>query len=371
MHVVSGDLWAGAEVAVAGLLPGLKPHYDVSAIVFNEGILAQKLREEGVRVYIVKEKGSFRDIPMLTRIERIMRNNKIELLHTHGYKENVLGVLAGKLAGVKRFVTTQHGAPEPFTGFAKLKMEIYLLFERFLSKYVIHMIISVSEDLRSSLIEGYGSEKVVTIHNGIQLPQRPVVNTTEKKRELGILPGMKIVGTVSRLKPIKGINYFLKAAKTVLETHKNIVFLIVGDGPLEDELKDMARALGIHDRVFFLGFQEDVTEMLSIMDVFVLTSLHEGIPVSLLEAMWLGLPVVATRVGGVPEVVEHGRSGLLAPPRDEKAIAKAILAMLSPRAKEIASQAERRVIEEFSIQQMVERTEEVYGQLLRNERRTP
>ena len=109
--------------------------------------------------------------------------------------------------------------------------------------------------------------------------------------------------------------------------------------------------------------REDAVEILSIMDVFVLTSLHEGIPLSLLEAMWLGLPVVATEVGGVPEVIEDGRSGLLVGVRDEKAIAAAILEMLSPRAEEIGRGARQRVLEEFSLQKMVESTEEVYRQL--------
>lgn len=366
MHVASGDLWAGAEVAVAGLLPALKLHYDVGALIFNEGLLAQRLREKGIRVYVVQEKGSLRDVPMLIRMKKIVKNDKAELLHTHGYKENVLGVLAGKLAGVKRFVCTEHGASEPFGGFARFRNGISLSLDRFVGRYGIDKIISVSEDLRRSLVGEYGTEKVVTIHNGIPCKPTPGTDKTKKKLELGIPLDKRIAGTMGRLQPVKGIHHFLEAARTIVETREDVVFMIVGDGPLESVLKEMAQELGIHDHVFFLGFREDAIEVLSIMDVFVLTSLHEGIPLSLLEAMYLGLPVVATRVGGMPEVVEDGRSGLLVAVGDERAIAGAILAMLSPRGEEIGREAKRRVLEEFSLERMTEGTEEVYRQLFRH-----
>ncbi len=363
MQIASGDLWAGAEVAVAGLLSGLKLHYDVGLLAFNEGILTQKLREEGIDVYVVQEKGSFRDTPMLIEMKRILREHEIELVHTHGYKENVLGVLAGRLAGVKRFVCTQHGAAEPFAGAARFRNGINLWLDRLVGKYATHKIISVSEDLHRSLTSKYGSEKVVTIHNGIPGKPEPVRDKAKKKRELGVPVEKRIVGTMGRLTPVKGIHHFLQAAKTILETRRDVAFLIVGGGSLEEELRAMARELRIDNCVFFLGFREDAIEILSIMDVFVLTSLHEGIPLSLLEAMRLGLPVVATKVGGIPEVVEDGRSGLLVRLGDEKGIVRAIVDMLSPGAEEIGRGARQRVLEEFSLQGMVESTEEVYRQL--------
>ncbi len=363
MHVASGDLWAGAEVAVAGLLSGLKERWDAGAIIFNEGILAQRLREGGVKVHIVQEKGSFRDMTMLAQIARVLRMNKVELLHTHGYKENVLGVVAGRLAGVKRFVCTRHGAPEPFRGFAGMRMAIDEFLDRLVGRYGMNKIISVSENLRSWLVEEYGCEKVMTIHNGIELLQKPTIDKVTKKTELGLLPQTRVVGTVGRLMPVKGIHHFLEAAKLILETRTDVRFLIVGEGPLEQELKDVARRLAIHNRVLFMGFRANAVEIMSAMDVFVLTSLHEGIPLSLLEAMWLGLPVVATRVGGMPEVIEDGRSGILVTPGNEAAIAGAILDMLSPAGEGIGKEARQRVLEEFSLRQMVERTEEVYREL--------
>jgi len=339
MHVCSGDLWAGAEVAVAGLLSALKLHYDVSALLFNEGIMAQKLRNEGIEVFVVQE---------------------------HGYKENVLGILAGKLAGVERFVCTQHGASEPLGASADFKNEVNLLLDRAARKHSAHKTISVSEDLRTSLVRQYGSDKVVTIHNGILCKEMPRRNENVKKLELGIPLDKRIVGTMGRLKPVKDIHHFLEAARTILEARVDVVFLVVGEGPLEHELRETAREFRIDDRVYFLGFREDAIEILSTMDVFVLTSLHEGIPLSLLEAMCLGVPVVATKVGGIPEVIEDGCSGLLVELGDEKATAAAILAMLSPKAKGMVREAKRRVLQEFSVERMASRTEQVYRELLAN-----
>jgi glycosyltransferase involved in cell wall biosynthesis len=367
MHVCSGDLWAGAEVAVAALLPALKLHYDVSALLFNEGIMAQRLRKEGIEVFVVQEKGSFRDVLMPFKMRQILKRSGTELVHTHGYKENVFGILAGRLAGVRGFVCTQHGASEPFGGSAGFRNDVNLLLDRSARKSVTHKTISVSEDLRRSLVRDYGSDRVVTIHNGIQCKEIPVKDRNNKKLELGIPLDKRVVGTMGRLKPVKDVHHFLKAARTIAETRIDVVFLVVGEGPLENVLRETARELRIDDRVYFLGFREDAIEILSTMDVFVLTSLHEGIPLSLLEAMCLGVPVVATKVGGIPEVIEDGCSGLLVELGDEQATATAILAMLSPEAKGIGREARRRVLQEFSLEQMAAKTEQVYRKLLSDE----
>jgi glycosyltransferase involved in cell wall biosynthesis len=365
-HIISGDLWAGAEVAVAGLLPGLQLEYDVSALLFNEGVLSRRLRQKGIEVSVIQEGGSIRDIPMLTKICRVLREKRSELVHTHDYKETVLGVPAGKLAGVDRFVCTQHGAPEQFRGFARLKNGLYLLFDRLVIGCCVDRIISVSEDLRRRLIVRYPPERVVTVHNGIELTTKRPADRVERKRQLGIPSSRKLVGTVGRLTPVKGIHHLLKAARLILKARQDVVFVIAGDGPLKNELRKMARELEIHDSVLFLGFREDVIEVMSMMDVFVLTSLHEGIPLSLLEAMGLGLPVVATKVGGIPEVIEDGRSGILVQPGSAEAIAEAILDMLSARAEAIGSQGRKRVLEEFSTERTVRRTADIYRQLLGN-----
>ena len=364
MHIASGDVWAGAEVAIARLVPALNCHYDVSAIVFNEGKLAHVLRDGGVKVHVIQEKGSFRDMPMSAKIGRILKRDRVDLVHAHGYKETVLGVVSGRLAGVRRFVCTHHGGPEPFTGLAEFKNQIYLLLDHVVTKHGIDEIISVSEDLRSRLVHKYGSEKVITIHNGIALENRATIDKTKTRREFGFPVEVHIVGTVGRLTPVKGLHHFLKAARIVLEARRDVLFLIVGDGPLRDGLEEMARQFGIHDSVIFLGFREDAVELMSVMDIFALTSLHEGIPMALLEAMSLGLGVVATRVGGIPEVIEDGRSGVLVSPADERSIALGILELISLGPETLGAAARRRVHEKFSLQTMVSNTVGVYRQLL-------
>ncbi len=351
---------------MAGLLEGLNAHIDVKAILFNEGILAKRLRRIGVEVHVVRERGSFRDVVLLTKVIQVLKRCHASLIHTHGYKETILGILAGRFVGVRRFVRTEHGAPEPFSRIKKLKMDANLFLDRVLTRVSVDRVISVSEDLRRTLIPQYGAEKVVTIHNGIALGPGTRGDRQKKKIELGVPPDHKIVGTVGRLNPIKGLDHLLEAAKIVLDIRDDVTFLVVGEGPLETELKDLAGRMGIEDHIIFLGFREDVDEVMAAMDVFVLCSLHEGIPLSLLEAMELRLAAVATKVGGIPEVIEDGLSGLLVPPGDEGAMARAISEALSTRGEQLGQEAQRRVRSRFSLETMVERTTAVYRTLLQN-----
>jgi glycosyltransferase involved in cell wall biosynthesis len=214
------------------------------------------------------------------------------------------------------------------------------------------------------LVEQYRSRKTITVHNGIELRPRNSVERVEKRRELGLPLDKKIVCTVGRLMPVKGLGHLLRAAQRLVAVRDDVVFAIVGDGPLKGELLRMVRELGIEQRVFFLGFRRDVREVLSSADAFVLTSLHEGIPMSLLEAMSIGLPAVATRVGGIPEVIEDGSSGFLVTPGDEEAIAAAIVAALSESGREISIHGRERVQREFSLTGMAAHTDRIYRSLL-------
>jgi glycosyltransferase involved in cell wall biosynthesis len=190
------------------------------------------------------------------------------------------------------------------------------------------------------------------------------VQAAEKRRELGLPLDKKIVCTVGRLMPVKGLNHLLHAAQRLAAVRDDIAFAVVGDGPLKGELLKMVTELGIERQVFFIGFRRDVREILGSADAFVLTSLHEGIPMSLLEAMSIGLPVVATRVGGIPEVVEDGSSGFLVPPGDEESIAAAIVTALSESGREISVSGRERIKQKFSLTVMAARTDRIYRGLL-------
>ena len=188
---------------------------------------------------------------------------------------------------------------------------------------------------------------MVAIHNGVELGRiRPTRDRNEVRRELGIDPATPLIGAVGRLSPVKGHAHFIRAARLIVEKEPAAKFLIVGDGPLRSELEICAKRLGIGDACLFVGARHDVYDLVAAMDVFVLPSVDEGIPMALLEAMALETPVVATAVGGVPEVVEHRATGLLVRSGDEPGLADASLELIrEPRLARTLGARARGVVE--------------------------
>jgi len=231
-------------------------------------------------------------------------------------------------------------------------------------------VIAVARRVRDFAVKSIGvpSEKLVVIYNSVEISEyQGGVDVARIREELEIDPAHTVVGTVSRLDEAKGIRYFLQAVPEVLIRNSEVSFLIVGAGSQRRELERLARDLDIESRVIFAGYRPDVVKMLAIMDVFVLPSLYEGFPNAVLEAMAIAKPVVATRVGGTPEAVEDGVTGLLVPPRDPKALAEAIIALLQDRERaEAMGQAGRERVERyFSAERMVQETEALYEELIR------
>ena len=179
-------------------------------------------------------------------------------------------------------------------------------------------------------------EKVISVGTGIDLGRiAEAVAGDEFASELG-LAGRTTIGIVAKLSPVKGHQYFLEAAAAIADARSNVAFLVVGDGVRKKELEEMAAELGIADKVIFAGARDDVPSLLKLMDVFVLSSLSEGSPNVVLEAMAAGLPVVATDVGGLPEIVIDGESGILVPPGDSGALAAAVGDLLDDPARAVA-----------------------------------
>jgi glycosyltransferase involved in cell wall biosynthesis/protein-tyrosine-phosphatase len=354
-HVASGDLWAGAEVQLAGVASVLAARADVqlSAILLNEGRLAAELRRLGLPVAVLDERRKSA-ASILYALVRRLRAHPADVVHTHRYKETVLGGLAARLAGVRAVMRTVHGAREPLRGWQHAKLRAYEALDRLALRCFADRIVAVSAHLAARLrAEGHRPARVVTIHNGVDVrATKPARCREEVRRELGIEPGAPLVGTVGRLTPVKGHAQFLRAARLVRHAHPHARFLLVGDGPLRDALRQQAWQLGLEPACVFAGERADVADLVSALDVFALSSLDEGVPMALLEAMALGRPVVATAVGGVPEVVVDEVSGRLVPPADEMALVRAWQELLGApeRARALGHAARRRVEEAFSVE---------------------
>lgn len=350
---MSADLWAGAEVQVATTAAALMHDAGLrlSAVLFNHGQLATELARFRVPVTIIDEQ-RHGPLAIASRLMRHFRDHDVDIIHTHRHSDTVLGALAGTLAGTPRLVRTVHGLREPMTGWHRLKFEAYSMLERLVLRSRADLLIAVSANIAAALRDaGYDDERIVHIRNGID-PARmaPRRDRAEVRQELGLASDAVVIGTAGRLTAVKAQADLLHAARLMLARGIGATFLIVGDGPLRRDLEALAVSLGIDASCVFTGERADAHSVIAAMDVFVLPSLHEGTPMVLLEAMTLGVPVIATAVGGVPDVIHDGATGLLVEPGDPQALAAACVALASQpdRRRWLAVRARRAVRETFS-----------------------
>lgn len=327
-HIMSADLWAGAEVQVAAVASYLARErtIELSAVLFNDGRLADELRKLGVDLAVVDERRRTA-LEIVGFVARFLRARKVDIVHTHRYKDNILGATAAKLAGVSHVIRTVHGLAEPAAGWERAKVRAAEALDKAVLWCCADRVIAVSDRLGDALKRsGYPRSSLVPIHNGVDLGRvRAARCRADVRRELGIAPDAFVIGTAGRLVPVKAQASLLRAARLVLQERGDARFVIAGDGPLRDGLLRTADQLGIAGECILSGARDDIHDVIAAMDIFVLPSLHEGIPIALLEAMALCRPVVATGVGGIPEVIEDRSNGLLVPPGDDRALASACL----------------------------------------------
>ena len=328
-HIASGDLWAGAEVQIASLLGELKsfPDIEVAAVLLNRGRLYGELVSMGIptEVYSEQELTSWTIFQSLCTF---IREWHPDVVHTHRYKENILGGIAAKLDKTPLIVQTVHGIEERLSGWARARMFTYSLFNQAITRFIADGIVGVSQEITSLLRLQYPKSTTVCIHNGIDTSSvRSSQSVGAKRKEFQISESTLVVVSVGRLMPVKGIEYLLSAVSLCLkDTDKlDLRLVIVGDGPSRAALEGLAIQLGIAQYTLFLGARNDVYDLINMFDIFVLPSLHEGIPMALLEAMALERAIVASRVGGIPEVIDNMIEGKLAPAQDVQALKEAIL----------------------------------------------
>lgn len=362
-HVVlSLDRDGGLEKVLVDALGRFDPRRVRSCVVctVEPGELACRVESAGVPVRVVAKRRAA-DLSVPWRLARLFRAEGIELVHTYSgvYRDGCLG---GLLAGVPIQVHTDQGRLYPDTWRTRWT-------HRTLSR-ARDRVVAVSDDLRQYLIARVGvpPDRLAVIPNAVEPGMYEGAAGPQRSGEaLGLPAGALAVGIVARLVPVKDHRTVLRAAAEVFQDVPEAHLLVVGDGPLRGELEALARDLGIAERTRFLGLRTDVPALLPCLDLIVLSSLHEGTSLTLLEAMASGLPVVATAVGGTPEVVLHERTGLLVPPRRPDLLAQAITRLLrSPRRREEMGQAgQARVVARFGIQAMVEAYQRLYEELAR------
>jgi len=361
------EAYGGMKEHYVMLLKGLRQRgFDVLALCNFSQPVMEELKNAGVEVYpfvIPGEVQFCRDIRRTMMISSVIKEYKADVVHCHGYKAGVVGRLAGMLAGCPR-VYTVHNFILPMA--MPAKRWVLGKVECVLSRYT-QGIITVSHALKEELVQNcrIPAGKIHVVHNGI--PFYNSLNTGDTdfdhnlRRRLNIETDTILVGTVARLIPSKGIDYLLDAIPLVINHIKNVHFVVMGSGPHEQKLVRKALQLGIQDNITFLGYVNDIRNYINALDIFVLPSLSEGLGISVIEAMAAGKPVIATRVGGIPEIVNHDDNGYLVPPSDARELAMAIIYLAAnPQIrKDYGQRGCRDVRKRFSVDKMVDRTAEI------------
>ena len=354
-HFISGDLWAGAEVMACTLLKGLRryPEFAPAALLLNEGRVAEELRGAGVPVVICAEKDH--SFPALVQgVRRTLAVAPADVIHAHRYKENILAYLASRPGRSVPLVTTQHGLPEPrdkrWPGTCVDQLNHWLLARRF------HQVVAVASPIRDDYFRRLKipAERSRVICNGIELPALPAPPANARP----------VLGAVGRLVPVKDFSLLVAVARELRAAGEPALFRLAGDGPLRAVLEQEIDNNGLREEFRLEGEVADIAPFYRQLDIYLSTSLHEGLPMSALEAMAHGLPVVAPDVGGFRDLIEHGKEGFLVASRDPGAYAAFCRQLLAnPALRQRLGQAARaKVAGRFSAEAMAAAYARLYRQ---------
>jgi len=337
----------------------------------SEGSLIPEVRARAIRLTILpslaREVNLFRDAAALVALTGLIRRGRYDVVHTHSSKAGILGRWAARLAGTPVIVHTVHGWGHHDRQHPLVR-RLYVLLEQVAQRITDRLIVVSPRNIQKGLADGIATpEKYVTIRSGIELArfQQPARPREAVRAELGIPLGAAVVGTVTRLSPQKAPLDFVAAAAQVAAYRQDVHFVIVGDGPLRADVEARVVASGLAERVHLTGLRRDVADLMHSFDVFALTSLWEGLPRVLPQAMAAGLPIVATAVDGNAEAVADGINGFLTPPGDPQAMAIALLRLLEdPTLASRFGEAGQARADEFSAQKMIRDIAALYEALL-------
>lgn len=362
-HVLLSLRPGGLENGVVNVINRLdRDRFRSSVTCLQEaGAFAARLRGSDVAVHAMGLRPG-NDLALPLRLARLFRRTRTDLVHTRNAEAFFYGLLAAKLAGVRRVVHSEHGRALPDT-------PRRMAAQRFLLRFT-DAAFAVSQQLRRDLMTHLGvpGDRFEVIHNGVDVTRIARADRASARGVLGAAEGEIVVGSVGRLVPVKNYELLLRAfGRVAAAASTSLRLVLVGDGSERARLESVAAACGIGPRTAFLGHRDDVADLFAGLDVFVLPSLSEGMSNTMLEAMAAGVPVVASDVGGNREIVEDGRSGLLFASRDEAGLAERLKRLVEdPACRARLGEAGRdRVALEFSMGAMIRGYEALYDRVAR------
>jgi len=364
LHVAESAGWAGGEAYLVRLATALdRRRFTMAVVVPETGPLTERLAALGVPTFVVPLNARLLSPRALWALTHVLRRERPTIVQSHGARTNVYTKLAARLVGVPVVLATVHNSLFDYE-IGGLRRRLYVAAER-LTAPLAHRVVGVSQAVGRDLVTRYRlpAEQVVVIQNGIDpggfVPKR---GPAAARAELGLGPASRLVALVGRLTRQKGPDLLVAALPPLVTAWPDLRCLFIGEGELGPELRLQAAALGVASHCVFLGPRTDVADLVAISDIVALPSRSEGLPFALLEAMVLARPVVATRVGGNPEVVEDGRTGLLVPPEDPGALTRAVRFLLDhpTEAEAMGRRGHERVLRDFSVDRSIGALQELY-----------
>jgi sugar transferase (PEP-CTERM/EpsH1 system associated) len=366
MHVVYSLGIGGLENGVVNLINAMDRERFAHALccVSRSGPSAEKLTRKDVEIFEIKKNDEARDLFLPWKLARVFKQLSIDVVHTRNWGA-IDGVIGARLARIPVVIHGEHGRDMTDPEGTNKKRN---LMRKALSYFFVDRYTAVSKKLGDWLISevGISEKKVQIICNGVDTVK---FNSDDKdfvRAKYHYTPEQLIIGTVGRLDPVKDQQLLIKAFAQLATRHKNLTLFIIGDGPCRENLERLIQDLELQKNVYLWGARRDVPELLKLFDVFVLPSIAEGISNTILEAMATGLPVIATRVGGNPELVVDGKTGYLVPKEDVNALATALERYILDRSilRKQGAASRERAIQELSLDRMVARYEVLYTDLV-------
>lgn len=363
LHVTDNLNFGGSEKLMTDIAIGLnslKYKSCVCSLVMG-GVLQNHLEENKILTIIMNKKKGF-DVSIIYRLYFLYKKMKPTIVHTYRPSANFWGRIPAIFARVPIIIATEHNYE---------KSNISIAAINYLLSLFTHKIIAVSQEIATQLIKVYhiNENKVQIIDEGIDFTEyHPRPKNYEYRKLLSINNNAIIIGLAGRLMEQKGHKTFLHAFQKVLNEFPNVYAVIAGEGPLAGELQGLAEKLKINNNLSFVGFRKDLSEFLSQLDLFVMPSLWEGMPIALINAAACEIPIIATSVGGIPEFIKDNINGHLVTSGDPEALSQKIILALKQlnKAREMAKVARQDALNRYSIRRMIHNHEELYDYLINN-----
>lgn len=366
MHFTSSIGLFGAEKVIVSLATSMNKSGIVSVVgavrhAHNTHLEIIKEAISNKLPVVIFESTQKIDFSLVFKLARYLKKEGIDILHTHNYKSNMIGILSAKLAGIP-IISTVHGYTK-----ANPIINFYEKIDRFILKFFFDKVVAVDYSVSQRL----GSRNVSIINNGIAVDEFTHNKDLNLRKLFHINKFDIVIGTVGRLSAEKNHILFIQAAKKLIDLYPNLEFIIVGDGPLKQRLRSMVSKLKLANKIIFTGIQTNLNGIYNSMDIFALTSTTEGQPITILEAFSTKIPVIASRVGGVPNLVKNEHTGLLFDSGDLDGFVNAVSYLIdNPQKKEFFRQnAYEFVRNNFTVEQMKNKYEYEYFEILAEKRR--